>query len=252
MSAKAVKNACCYIRYSTDMQGGDGHVTSEVQEQRVRDYCAYKEYSLVQVIRDEGISGGINKNREGFRQLLDLVESGAIDAVVLFSLERLSRDMLTMLALERLLNEYDVELHTIEGQIDTATPDGFLSFAMKAFLGEMERRQVKYRTRKAMEYKKSAGHVVGSIPYGYVRQGDVLIEAEQEQAVIQMVNTLHGAGATLSEISRALKKQSIMTRAGKEWRPEQIKRLIDGYEDKWKKKASKLGQVIKNFILSVA
>jgi site-specific DNA recombinase len=230
------KTACCYIRYSTSHQGSDtGAVTSEVQEQRVRDYCEYKGYELTNIIRDEAISGGINKNREGFCQLLDIVESGNTSAVVLFSLERLSRDMLTMLALERLLNEYDVELHTIEGQISTETPDGFLSFAMKAFLGEIERRQVKYRTRKAMEYKKSEGHVVGSIPYGYVREGNVLAEVEHEQVVIQLVNRLHGEGATLSEISRTLKSQNITTRAGKVWKPEQIKRLIDGYEDKWKK-----------------
>jgi DNA invertase Pin-like site-specific DNA recombinase len=49
--------------------------------------------------------------------------------------------MLTFLCLERLLDEYNVELHMVDGEIDTSTPDGFMGFAMKAFLGEMERRQ---------------------------------------------------------------------------------------------------------------
>ena len=56
--------------------------------------------------------------------------------------------MLTLLAFERLLSEYDIELHTIEGQIDTSTPTGFMSYAMRAFVGEMERRQIKYRTKR--------------------------------------------------------------------------------------------------------
>lgn len=46
--------------------------------------------------------------------LLDKVESNGIDAMVLHSLERLSRDMLTLLALERLLDERDIEHHTVE------------------------------------------------------------------------------------------------------------------------------------------
>jgi DNA invertase Pin-like site-specific DNA recombinase len=51
-----------------------------------------------------------------------------------------------------------------------------MSFTMKSFLGEMERRQVKYRTKKAMEYKKARAEVVGSIPYGYRRNGKSLVE----------------------------------------------------------------------------
>jgi DNA invertase Pin-like site-specific DNA recombinase len=53
---------------------------------------------------------------------------------------------------------------------------------MKAFLGEMERRQVKYRTKKAMEFKKAQGSVVGSVPYGYRRLQDRLEPDEAEQA----------------------------------------------------------------------
>jgi site-specific DNA recombinase len=107
-----------------------------------------------------------------------MIETGDVDVIVLYSLERISRDMLTLLALKRLLDERGVELHTVEGMIDTATPDGFMSFVMKSFLGEMERRQVKYRTKKAMEYKKSQGAVVGSIPFGYRREGSALVADE--------------------------------------------------------------------------
>ena len=54
---------------------------------------------------------------------------------------------------------------------------------MKAFMGEMERRQVKYRTKNAMQHKKEKGQVVGHVGYGYTRQGDTLVPVEEEQAV---------------------------------------------------------------------
>jgi len=48
---------------------------------------------------------------------------------------------------------------------------------MKAFLGEMERQQLKYRTKRAMEFKKNQGAIVGAIPYGYKRNGNGLEES---------------------------------------------------------------------------
>jgi site-specific DNA recombinase len=141
-----------YIRVSTEEQAREG-ISLDNQRAKIEAYCEYKGFTLVGIIEDAGISGGKNKARPGFIEVLNKVESGEAEALVLYSLERLSRDMLTLLALERLLDEHDIELHTVEGEVNTSTPDGFVNFAMKAFLGEMERRQVKYRTKKAMEFK---------------------------------------------------------------------------------------------------
>jgi len=243
--------AVSYIRVSTEDQAKHG-VSLDNQAERIRVYCAYKGLELVAEIRDEGVSGGINKAREGFIRLLDRVEQSDIEAIVLYDVERLSRDMLTLLALERLLNEHDVELHTVDGQIDTSTPNGFMAFAMKAFLGEMERRQIKYRTKKAMEHKKAHGQVVGSVPYGYRREGDALIPDLAEQGVIRTANVMYQAGARLVEIVAHLNEQGITTRDGKPWTPMQVKRIIDGYENKFRKPKTKLSSACRQFIEAIA
>src|SRR5271157_4340538 len=196
-------NGISYRRVSTEDQVKNG-ISLENQAERIRQYCDYRGINLVVEIEDAGISGGVNKARGGFIDLLNHVEQGSIDVIVLYSLERLSRDMLTLLALERLLDEHDVELHTVEGQIDTSSPDGWMSFAMKAFLGEMERRQVKYRTKKAMQHKKAHGQIVGSVPYGYERQGNDLVPVLSEQAVIKTSNTMYQAGTKLVGIVERL------------------------------------------------
>ncbi len=200
-----------YTRCSTEGQAKEG-VSLENQRERVMEYCRYKGFDLVEIIEDAGISGGKNKARPGFIQLLDRMDTGDVRTIVLYSLERLSRDMLTLLALERLLDERDIELHTVEGLVDTSTPDGWLNFAMKSFLGEMERRQVKYRTKKAMEYKKGQGAVVGSIPYGYQRSGDGLVENIQEQAVVKEINDLYQNNNKLVDICNWLKERNVQTR----------------------------------------
>jgi len=192
-----------------------------------------------------------NRAREGFINLLDRIEQNNVDVIILYSLERLSRDMLTLLALERYLDEYDVELHTIEGQIDTSTPDGFMSFAMRAFLGEMERRQVKYRTKKALEYKKANGEVVGSVPFGYRREGKDLMPVLNEQAIIKTINELYDNGTRLYGIVKSLNDQGKNTRNGKPWTPTQVKRLITDYRGSFTKSNNKVSAATRQFIEAI-
>ena len=239
-----------YIRVSTEDQVKEG-VSLDNQRERIGAYCQYKDLDLVDVIEDAGISGGINRAREGFINLLDRIERENFDIIILYSLERLSRDMLTLLALERLLNEHDIELHTIEGQIDTSCPDGFMNFAMKAFLGEMERRQIKYRTKKALEYKKGNGEVVGAIPYGYSREGKDLVPDLNEQAIIRTVNNMYDRGDRLVDIVNSLNDRGKVTRSGKPWTPTQVKRLITDYQRSFTKSNNKVSMATRQFIEAI-
>ena len=240
-----------YVRVSTEGQAKEG-VSIANQIERIKNYCNYKGYRLIEVIKDEGISGGKNKEREGFVKLLERLEENDFDAIVLYSLERISRDMLTLLCLEKLLDEYDVELHTVEGEIDTSTPDGFMGFAMRAFLGEMERRQIKYRTKRAMEYKKGKGEVVGQVPYGYKRDGDSLIPDQKEQELIRVVNRLYRGKKSLSFIVKRLAELGYQTRQEKSFRSQQVKRIIKDYEPVYSRDGSKAAEKIKEFIFSIA
>jgi len=238
-----------YIRVSTDKQVKEG-ISIDNQAERIKSFCEREGLDLIEIIFDEGISGGKNRSRPGFVKLLDMIQSREMEILVLYSLERLSRDMLTLLSLERYLNEYDIALYTVEGRVDTSTMDGWMSFAMKAFMSEMERRQVKYRTKRAMEHLKKNGKVAGEIPYGYKRVGDQLIEIEEEQGVIREANELYNNGCNLSQIARKLTRDGKLTRTGKPWTAQQVKRLLNGYT-RVHKRRSNLGETIKNFILSM-
>jgi len=240
-----------YVRVSTEDQAREG-VSLDAQRARITAYCQYRDFELSGIIEDAGISGGKNRAREGFIRLLDAVEADAVDVLVLFSLDRLSRDMLTLLALERLLNEHTIELHTIEGQITTATPDGFLAFAMKALLGEMERRQVKYRTRKALQHMKAAGQVCGKVAYGFRREGDRLEPAPEEQATIDRANGLYRKGRRLVEIVRTLNREGRRTRTGQPWKAEQTRRLLTGYRGTFKKTNTAFNTAARRFIEAIA
>jgi site-specific DNA recombinase len=243
-------NGISYRRVSTADQAANG-VSLENQAERIRQYCEYKGIRVVHEIEDVE-SGGVNKARAGFVELLNRVEHGGIDVIVLYSLERLSRDMLTLLALERLLHEFGVELHTVEGQLDSSSPDGWLNFAMKALLSEHERRQIKHRTRRALEHKKRNGKVFNHCPYGFRREGNELVQDLNEQTIIERVNEMYRDGKRLVDLVDYLNSQGTPTKYGKEWTPQQVKRLIIGYEDTFRKGQTKLKTATRAFIEAIA
>ncbi|MFH1537317.1 MAG: recombinase family protein [bacterium] len=252
------KLAIGYIRVSTEEQVREGQ-SLDNQAARIREYCQFRALELVDVICDEGISGGTNRKRHGFNDLLDRIEAAGIDAVVLYSLERLSRDMLTLLALEKYLDEFDVELHTIEGTVDTSTPDGFMAFAMKAFLGEMERRQVKYRTKKSMEHLKGKNRLVGGVTYGYRivtgneggRKVKMLAPNLEEQRILKVANRLYESGKTLKEVVTELNKRGYRSRGGKVFLPMQVKRMLENYQSRWTARKGQKARKIRDFISTI-
>jgi len=256
-----MKKALGYIRVSTEKQVQDG-VSMDNQIQRIKEYSNYNDFSLTEIIEDAGLSGGSNKTRTGFMSLLQIIESKEIEILIIYSLERLSRDMLTLLVFEKLLNEYNIELHTIEGQFDTGTPDGFMNYAMKAFLGEMERRQVKHRTKQAMQFKKEQNNLVGAVPFGYdaIDTGEInknakplydLVENKEEQETIKTINSMYQKNYSLSKICRELTKKNKRSRNGAEFQPMQVKRVIKNYRTRYSHKTTKTGALLKQFIENI-
>ena len=125
----------------------------------VQGVCRDRQFEIVDVIQDLAISGGTNKGRSGFMETCSRVEQRECDIILTYDLTRLSREMVSLLALERFFNEYDCLIFTVEEEVHTSTVEGFMSFAMRAFLGEMERRTVKLRTKRAMEHLRASGKV---------------------------------------------------------------------------------------------
>jgi len=67
-------NAVGYIRVSTDKQVKEG-ISIDNQAERIKDFCEKEGLELVDIIFDEGISGGKNKSRPGFVKLLNMIQS---------------------------------------------------------------------------------------------------------------------------------------------------------------------------------
>jgi len=215
-----------YIRVSTSGQVEDG-VSLDAQEAKVHAWADLNGADEVVIFRDEGISGSRADNRPGLQDALTMVGKG--DALVVYSLSRLSRSTKDALILSEILLKKEADLVSLSEKIDTTTAAGKMVFRMLAVLSEFERDQVSDRTRFALAHKRANNEKTGGdIPFGYYLDGVHLIEDENEQKAIALIRDLRVKGYTLQAICWELQREGHKTRRGNlKWQPKTVSRIIE-------------------------
>ena len=215
-----------YIRVSTSGQVEDG-VSLDAQEAKVRSWADLNNAAEVVIFRDEGISGKRSDNRPGLQAALDMVGKG--DALIVYSLSRLSRSTKDALILSEILTKKEADLVSLSEKIDTTTAAGKMVFRMLAVLSEFERDQISDRTRFALAHKKANGEKTGGdIPFGYYLDGVHLIEDDNEQKAIALIRDLRAKGYKLQAICWELQREGYKTRRGNlKWQPKTVSRIIE-------------------------
>ena len=214
-----------YVRVSTQGQVEDG-VSLDAQEAKVRSWADLNGAAEVVIFRDEGISGKRSDNRPGLVAALDAVGRG--DALIVYSLSRLSRSTKDTITIAELLAKKEADLVSLSEKIDTTTAAGKMVFRMLAVLSEFERDQISDRTRFALAHKKANGEKTGGdVPFGYrVRKGKLYRHAEEQKAV-RLVLDLAGKGESLRGICRKLEDAGITRKNGSgTWHPQSVLRII--------------------------
>lgn len=214
-----------YIRVSTQGQVDDG-VSLEAQEAKVKAWAELNGADPV-IFRDEGISGKRSDNRPGLKAALEAVGRG--DALIVYSLSRLSRSTKDTLTIADALAQREADLVSLSEKIDTTTAAGKMVFRMLAVLSEFERDQVSDRTRFALAHKRTIGEKTGGdVPFGFrVKKGKLIPDAE-EQKTVRLVLDLAGKGLSLREVCRQLEAAGVARKNGsKTWHPQTVRRIIE-------------------------
>jgi DNA invertase Pin-like site-specific DNA recombinase len=214
-----------YIRVSTQGQVEDG-VSLDAQEAKVRAWADLNGADEVVIFKDEGISGKRFDNRPGLQAALDTVGKG--DALVIYSLSRLSRSTKDTLALSDILQKKEADLVSLSEKIDTTSASGKMVFRLLAVLNEFERDQISDRTRFALAHKKANGEKTGgTVPFGYkVRAGKLYRNAE-EQKTIRLILDLAGKGESLRGICRTLEAAGVARKKGSlTWHPQVVADIL--------------------------
>lgn len=144
-----------YTRVSTSEQATDG-VSLRVQAEKIGAYSVVKDWTILELIQDEGQSAK-SLARPGLQRLLSLVDAGQVDVVIIHKLDRLTRSVADLDKLMKLFERKGVALVSLQESLDATTATGRLMMNLLASVSQWEREVIGERTKDAMQHLKAQG-----------------------------------------------------------------------------------------------
>jgi DNA invertase Pin-like site-specific DNA recombinase len=143
---------------------------------------------------DDGGYTGANLERPALRALMADIESGQVDAVVIYKVDRLSRSLLDFARLIGIFEERGVSLVSVTQQMNTTDSLGRLTLNILLSFAQFELELISERTRDKMWAARRKGKWLGGNPvlgYDVDAQGGGLkinpAEAEQVRFIFQQI-----------------------------------------------------------------
>jgi site-specific DNA recombinase len=222
----ATRRVAGYVRVSQERAAKNGYGLG-AQEHEVRRFVKYKGWTLVDLYREEGVSG-YRKDRPAMDRLLADARAGRFNVAVFPSIDRAGRSVRDVIEIDRTLRAAGVDTVFLREGVDTSTPTGELLRNIMASLAEFEGRVIYERLSKGKRRKAAEGGYTGGwVPYGYRRTDDGTIAVVPEQAaVVERIFRWAAEGRTLPWIAARLREEHAPTRNGGAWRPSTIRGML--------------------------
>ena len=207
--------AIIYTRVSTDDQGDNFSLPTQLGA--CRKYAADQGMEIVGECAD--VMSGSLLDRPGLTKVRQAVSVGAVDALIVYSQDRLTRSVAHMLLLRDELRAANVAMHAVSRGMSAETPEGRLFDTIEASFAEYERLKIKERMARGRKGKAESGAFLGThtAPYGYRFEGQGrerrLVVKEDEAAVIRQMFAWYVDRVSLRTIARRLEAAGIPTAA---------------------------------------
>lgn len=226
-----------YIRWSTEEQGQG--TTLEVQQEACEYYCKSQgwKYRPELVFVDEGFSGA-TLDRPELSRLRSAVKDKQVECVVVYKLDRLSRNLLDCVTLVRKEWGETCALYSTKENFDTQSPVGQMVFNILVSFAEFERNVIRDRTQSGKLKRAQQGRNPGQIyPFGYKKgdDGNWALDGWDEEAqcftgraaVVRRIFDLYLSGVSARSISEQLRNDGVPSSKGGAWRYNTIGALLN-------------------------
>ena len=186
-----------YERLSRDdeLQGESNSISN--QKQMLEDFARRNGLPNPTHFTDDGISG-TRFDRPGFLAMMEEVEAGRVEAIVIKDMSRLGRDYLKVGQVMEILRQRGVRLIAINDGVDSLKgDDDFTPF--RNIMNEFYARDTSRKIRSVFKSKGMSGkHLTGTVIYGYLwdeKREHWLVDEEAAEVVRRIFSlTLEGYG----------------------------------------------------------
>ena len=140
---------------------------------------------------DGGLSGGTH-GAPGLQRLLDDIDAGRVDQIVVYKIDRLTRSLADFAKIVDRLDAAGASFVSVTQSFNTATSMGRLTLNMLLSFAQFEREVTAERIRDKIAASKKKGLWMGAtVPLGYAEDGRSLKIAEPDAEVIRTIYDLY-------------------------------------------------------------
>lgn len=216
----------------------DNSDSVSVQIQLCKDYAGIifkdKEIEFKIYDKDEGFSGK-NMNRPSFQELMEDVQNDVLDVVMVYKLDRISRNVQEFSAMYDIFQQHSVSFVSVKESFDTTTPMGRTVMYILAAFAQLERENTSERVTDNMQALGASGKWTGGkLPTGMTSVRRQIGQKEHSYLMVNnntiwLVKTLYGLilqGYPITKIERYCRDHGIKSQSGKFLNTSQIHNII--------------------------
>lgn len=162
---------------------------------------------------DGGYSGG-SLDRPAIKKVLEDVEARAIDIVVVYKVDRLTRSLTDFARMVEIFDAAGVSFVSITQQFNTTTSMGRLTLNVLLSFAQFEREVTGERIRDKITASKQKGMWMGGwVPIGYDRKDRTLTINEPEAKTVRMIFDLFLKLRSVRKVQAELSRLKLRTKA---------------------------------------
>ncbi|HEU5422053.1 MAG TPA: recombinase family protein, partial [Nitrolancea sp.] len=211
-----------YFRVSSEEQV-DGY-SLDAQQRALLDYCAAREWTVVEEYADEGKSARTDKleRRPAFKRMMVDAQAGALDVVVVHKIDRFARNIRVTFECLELLARYHVAFVAVaQPDLDYTRAEGRLFMGMMATLAQYYSDNLSQETKKGKAERKTQGLYNGHIPFGMIKGPDGVPVANPDTiAGLRLAFQQAAKGQSDRQIAQALNLAGYRTTGLRTGKPE--------------------------------
>ena len=187
----ALTRVCLYTRISTDEENQPTSLHS--QRERLEAFCTAQEgWRIVAHKHDQAT--GTKLDRPGLQAALELARLGAIDLLLVYRVDRLSRKVRQLAQLAEELDTCNVVLRSATEPFDTGSAAGRMMLQMLAVFAEFEHATIVDRIAAGIERRAKEGRWFGGRPpfgYQFSNEQRVLVPDPVKAPVVRRIFDLY-------------------------------------------------------------
>ncbi len=224
-----LKNACAYIRVSTDKQE---ELSPDAQKRLIIDYCKKNSYTITNenIFIENGISGKKADKRPEFKRMIALAKSKEhpFDVILVWKFSRFARNQEESIVYKSMLKKANVDVVSVSEPVIDG-PFGSLIERIIEWMDEYYSIRLSGEVIRGMTEKALRGGYNAQPPLGYRKNSDTGIPEiyEPEAVIVRNIFSYISQGLSLIDTARSINNMGFHTRRGGMFEQRTIRYIIE-------------------------